>query len=793
MFVTPYKQQLTPYEDDVRRINERLAGDAPVTSLSLVGRRDLSPYVGAGLIDPERENTNVYAVESDLREGIEELIEAAYDDFLDRSREYDAIDRVPNETRTRLKRERLEALVDRATAGSQEDCMAGPDGRWTAPYRDEIPTFDGRAYCPFYAATRLYKAENPESHGPLYPSWGVIDRDRIVREATGQGVHPHSAMFDLIGAVDLVIGNYNHLFDPITEGIVREKLDLESTFVAYDEAHNLVDRVRDLRTVSRAESTFRRATGELRDLVSPSENATLSVGARSTYREWLRDADVTRSDLDDLLALFDLVEDTLSAASTAALEEELESEEPDSGGGSADEFYALPRTVESGLQDPERDDPDRLTDRVLEADLRDVFEVTPTLATAIHQALGDWTGGDDPEAFTLSETVAVCRSLARWVESDNVRYFRQIVLSRRENAPEQVRLPRDASRRDLAAEWQEYYDCRVELRLCLPDRVLAHHFEEIHSGLLMSATLYPFDAFARTVGIERCREQGTVVGADSYELPFPEANRESFAVNAAPFTYRSRGPTPNPSQVTADGTDARTGSSGPAGSVLTDAQRETRRQYARVLKATVAETSGNTLIAMPSYAEAEWAAVTLRAAGSEGEIPERPILCDEPSSNAETEALKEAFFAGGASVPKVLVTGLRGTLVEGVDYKGDRLAAAVVCGVPIAPARSESQRAIRFAYEHAFGEAHGYEYAFTLPAVRRARQAMGRVIRGESDVGIRLLVDRRYATTHGRGAVRELLPPREREEFRVVPRKRGSAVDIRASLALAWEALDASE
>jgi len=798
MFVTPYKQQLTPYEDDVRRINERLASDAPITSLSLVGRRDLSPYVAAGLIDPERESTNVYAVESDLREGIEELIEAAYDDFLDRSREYTAIDQVPNETRTRLKRERLEALVDRATAGSHADRMQGPEGRWTAPYRDEIPSFDGRSYCPFYAATRLYKAENPESHGPLYPTWGVVDRDRVMREATGKGVHPHSAMFDLIGAADLVIGNYNHLFDPLTEGILREKLDLSSTFVAYDEAHNLVSRVRDLRTVSRGGATLRRARGELGEIVSPGRSTALSAAARSAHRDRLRDADVSRDDLEALLDLFDLVENTLSAASETALGEELESEDSTSSSGSADEFYALPRRVESGLQDPERDDPDRLTARVKEAGLVDVFAATPTLATAIHQALGDWVGENDPEAFTLSATVSVLRYLARWVEADNVRYFRQIVLERRASAPEQVRLPRDASRDDVAENWEEYYTVRVELRLCLPDRVLAHHFEEIHSGLLMSATLYPFDAFARTVGIEHCREQGTVVETDAYELPFPEANRESFAVNAAPFTYRSRGPAPNPNHVTADGvveteSSGSMESSGPSGSDLTDAQRETRRQYARVLKATVAETPGNTLIAMPSYTEAEWAAATLRAAGSEGEIPERPILCDEPSSNAETEALKSRFFAGGSSVPKVLVTGLRGTLVEGVDYKGERLAAAVVCGVPIAPSRSSAQKAIRFAYEHAFGAEHGYEYAFTLPAVRRARQAMGRVIRDESDVGIRLLVDRRYATAHGRGAVREVLPPREREEFRVVPRKRGSAVDIRASLELAWGALGSGD
>ncbi|PSP74023.1 hypothetical protein BRC86_07135 [Halobacteriales archaeon QS_3_64_16] len=791
MFLTPYKQQLTPYEDDVRRINDRLTGDAPITALSLVGRRDLSPYAAAGLVDPDEED--VYAFEAELREGIEASIEAAYDDFIADSREYDAIGEVPNETRTRLERERLEALLDRARASRQANRMQGTDGQWSAPYREEIPTFDGREYCPFYAATRLYKIENPESHSPLYPSWGVIDRDRLLREATEQGVHPHSAMFDLLPAADLLIGNYNHLFDPRTVEILREKIDLEATSLACDEAHNLVDRVRDLRRTSRAGSTIRWARSELGVLLGTEESAGLEAAARSTHLERLRDAEVSREDLEKLLDLFDLLDNVLSETASSALEAELDAgsgggsqSNAGSNAGSTEAIYTLLPTIETSLQDPERDAPDRLTTRVRAAGLGETFAATPELAEALHQVLGDWTGADDPEAFTLSETVGVLRYLARWVEADDVRYFRQLVLERRANAPERIRLPRDVSSRDLAANHREHYTARVELRLCLPDRVLAAFFEEIGAGLLLSATLYPFRAFTRTVGIDRVREQGTPVAADTYELPFSAGDRESFAVNATPFTYRSRGPTPISERTTADGTVA-------AGSGLTDAQRETRRQYAQVLQATVAETPGNVLIAMPSYAEAGWAAATLRAAIERGTIPDRPILCDEPSSNAETEALKREFFAGGASVPKMLVTGLRGTLVEGVDYDGECLAAAVVCGVPIAPSGSGSQKAIRFAYESVFGEEQGYEFAFTVPAVRRARQAIGRVIRGERDVGVRLLVDGRYATERGRGAVRELLPAHEREEFRVVPRHRGSDVDIRSSLEFAWESLRREE
>lgn len=69
----------------------------------------------------------------------------------------------------------------------------------------------------------------------------ISSRFSGVRAATEQGVHPYSAMFDLLPAADLLIGNYDHLFDPRTAGIFREKIDLEATFLACDEAHSLTE------------------------------------------------------------------------------------------------------------------------------------------------------------------------------------------------------------------------------------------------------------------------------------------------------------------------------------------------------------------------------------------------------------------------------------------------------------------------------------------------------------------------------------------------------------------------
>jgi DNA excision repair protein ERCC-2 len=85
--------------------------------------------------------------------------------------------------------------------------------------------------------------------------------------------------------------------------------------------------------------------------------------------------------------------------------------------------------------------------------------------------------------------------------------------------------------------------------------------------------------------------------------------------------------------------------------------------------------------------------------------------------------------------------------------------------VPLVNTASPRTRAVRTAYDRAFGD--GFETALTVPAVRKARQALGRVIRGPEERGVRVLLDARYARERWDG-VREYFPDHEREEFQPV-------------------------
>lgn len=91
---------------------------------------------------------------------------------------------------------------------------------------------------------------------------------------------------------------------------------------------------------------------------------------------------------------------------------------------------------------------------------------------------------------------------------------------------------------------------------------------------------------------------------------------------------------------------------------------------------------------------------------------------------------------------------LGGIFSEGIDLQGERLIGTVIVGVGL-PGISLRQDLIRDYFERTRGA--GYDYSYVFPGMNKVLQAAGRVIRGESDYGLVLLIDSRYATPQYRG------------------------------------------
>ncbi len=82
-----------------------------------------------------------------------------------------------------------------------------------------------------------------------------------------------------------------------------------------------------------------------------------------------------------------------------------------------------------------------------------------------------------------------------------------------------------------------------------------------------------------------------------------------------------------------------------------------------------------------------------------------------------------------------------GVFAEGVDYPGDMLIGALVVG-PGLPSFDLEREGLREYYEKNYG--HGFDYAYTFPAMAKVIQSAGRVIRSPSDRGIVVLLDQRF-------------------------------------------------
>ncbi|MEF8871722.1 MAG: DEAD/DEAH box helicase family protein, partial [Haloarculaceae archaeon] len=266
--VTPVKQQLQQFIDDLRTMNAGL--DEPLTGISLVGKRDLCPYGREGVF-PDDVSTHDRC--EDLRENTARLVES------------------DNRSDDR-------AVAGASVGGESEEIWwdpqlgsdlakhARPDGPGqqtfedaletagtTSPYRRSQPSApesmtdgeDTPLYCPFEADWFARNKGSPvdfavgENH--------VVTADDYLPAATERGTCPHRVMGVLLEEADVVVGNYNHLFDPDSRPLLESILD-ENTFVVVDEAHRLEERVRDLLSKRVGRATLKRARNDCNQLLT---------------------------------------------------------------------------------------------------------------------------------------------------------------------------------------------------------------------------------------------------------------------------------------------------------------------------------------------------------------------------------------------------------------------------------------------------------------------------------------------------------------------------------------------
>lgn len=235
---------------------------------------------------------------------------------------------------------------------------------------------------------------------------------------------------------------------------------------------------------------------------------------------------------------------------------------------------------------------------------------------------------------------------------------------------------------------------------CLDPSLATSFLLDCSASLHMSGTLSPLVEYRDSIGLPKESPLKT------FPSPFPKENRMIFYVEDATTKYE---------ELTQD-----------------------RTMIAR-LEAYVASLCNlldrNTVVFFPSHSLVD----QFLSDGMLLRIRRKVHIEERGMPQSELMETVAKFRKGG---PKgaVLFAVMGGRISEGLDFPDRELELAVVAGVPY-PKPTAKQRALLHYYEMKFGK--GWQYTVKAPACRKMLQAIGRLIRTETDVGVAVILDRR--------------------------------------------------
>ena len=160
------------------------------------------------------------------------------------------------------------------------------------------------------------------------------------------------------------------------------------------------------------------------------------------------------------------------------------------------------------------------------------------------------------------------------------------------------------------------------------------------------------------------------------------------------------------------------------------------QQVADYIKAFVKNKVGNYFIFLPSY---EYLTNLMPY------IDMEDVDVFEQAKGMSDEE-KEEFLTNFKPNPERTTLGfviVGGAFGEGIDLVSDRLIGAIIVGIGMPKINFVSDQIMKY---YDAREQSGYNYAYLNPGMNKVMQALGRVIRSETDRGAVLLIDERYLT-----------------------------------------------
>ena len=245
-------------------------------------------------------------------------------------------------------------------------------------------------------------------------------------------------------------------------------------------------------------------------------------------------------------------------------------------------------------------------------------------------------------------------------------------------------------RRDIENFKRLSYENKIQYLCIDPSIISGEIFDRINSGILMSGTLRPLRLYRDLLGIKRSILK-------EYKNPFPISNRKLFIVSNTTTRYIER-------------------------------NKKEYEKIANLIKDILNKTNGGGIIFFPSY---KLMKDIIEFIG----IKDNYLVEKKDMKQTEKEEYLNLIKKG-----YILFAVMRSNFYEGVNLP-NVLKFIIIVGLPL-PKPDIKTKVIMNYFEKKFGD--GFKYAYILPTANTIRQAIGRMIRNETDKGIAILIDKRY-------------------------------------------------
>jgi len=232
---------------------------------------------------------------------------------------------------------------------------------------------------------------------------------------------------------------------------------------------------------------------------------------------------------------------------------------------------------------------------------------------------------------------------------------------------------------------------------CIDPSDITMFIRSLKGAVHMSGTLQPLEQYARTMGLP------AATAMRIYPTPFPPENRSVVYVKDVTTKFE-------------------------------DLKKEgTHERIAKHIVALCKAVNKNTLVFFLSYGLMAKIRPMI-----EDKIDKR-MYWEESGHQKRTMTSLEQFKKGRNGV---FFTVMSGSIAEGIDFPGDEASFAIIVGIPYPPPTVES-KAMSDMFDKKYGPGIGWVYVSEVPAVRKVKQAIGRLIRTETDRGMAVILDSR--------------------------------------------------